>query len=208
MDLADEVLTLHRAILEAMVIENRAGELHIACKATRNDTSLLDAVNDREMEIIVAAPSMVLGAASQIGNVEKAGSLRLVGLLYEQRGSFCVPINRASYLMVATATESFLEVMKTLQDSLPRIMQKRNSVSETEAISSAVQADETVRSFFAITGLSEPSSVHLKSATLDTDKHSWQISGTYRPVHAVRSKGYCIELDARTGAITKFQAQG
>lgn len=207
MGLAGEVLALHPGIREAFVVENRAGELHVADEATRNGNSALDLVSEREREIFVAAPTVVLGAASQVGNVEKAGRIRLVGLLYEQRGSLCVPIKEGSYLMVTTATETFLDVVKSLRDALPGIMRDRDFVSESPAISSAIEADQTVRSFFATSRLGEPSSVRLESATLDTNTHSWQISGTYRPPHAVRTRHYYVELDARNGAVTKFQAR-
>lgn len=205
--MANEVLALHQAIREVTVVENRAGELQVTERATKDSDFSLEAVNEREKEIIAAAPTMVLGAASQVGNLEKAGRLRLVGLLYEERGSLCVPINEESYLMVTTETEGFLEVMKTLQDSLLRLMQKRNVVSEPRGVTSAIEADQAIRSFFAATKLSEPTSVRLENATFDATKQFWQISGTYRPPHAVRTKRYHIELDARTGAITKFQGQ-
>jgi len=205
--LAGEVLDLHPAIREAVVVENRGGELHVADEATRNGNSALDLVNEREREILVAAPTVVLGAASQVGNVEEAGRIRLVGLLYEQRGSLFVPIKDGSYLMVTTGTEAFLEVVKTLQDRLPGLMQDRDVVSESSAIGSAIEADQTVRSFFATSRLGEPSSIRLENATLDTNKHSWQISGTYRAPHAVRTKHYYVELDSRNGAVTKFQVR-
>jgi hypothetical protein len=167
----------------------------------------MNAVSQREREIIAVAPTMVLGAASQLGNVKNAGQLKLIGLLYEQRASLCVPLSEDSYIMATTTSEAFLEVMKTLQDRLPMIMQKRSFVPEPLAISSAVDADQAVRSFFANTRLCEPNSVHLEDATLNAGTRSWQISGTYRSAHAVRTKRYYIELDAKTGAVTRFQSR-
>ena len=207
MGLADEVLALHGAIREVMVVENRAGEMHVADRAGRNDHPLFDAVNERERDTVVVAPTMILGAASQIGNIQKAGELRLVGMLYEERGALFAPINDDSYLMVTATNENFLEVMITLERALPNILQKRYFTSERLAINSAIDADQAVRSFFGNTRLCEPNSVHMEDATLNTTERSWQVSGSYRPAHAVRTKRYYIELDAKTGAVTKFQAR-
>jgi len=205
--LAGEVLALHGAILEVMVVENRAGELRVSDRAGGNGRPFFDAVNERERDTVVVAPTMILGAASQVGNIQKAGELRLVGMLYEERGALCVPITDDSYLMVITANESFLEVMNALQRALPNILQKRYFTSEPLVINSAIDADQAARSFFANTKLCEPSNVHLEDATLNTNALSWQVSGSYRPTHAVRTKRYYIELDAKTGAVTKFQAR-
>ena len=207
MGLADEVLALHGGIRDVMIVENRAGELRVVDQARRSGHPLMDAVNEHERDTIVVAPTMILGAASQVGNVHNAGELRLVGMLYEQRGVLCAPINADSYLMVTTANEKFLEVMNALQRSLPSIIEKRYFPSEQLAINSAIDADQAVRSFFANTKLCEPNNVQLEDAILNTNEHSWQISGSYRPTHAIRTKRYYIELDAKTGAVTKFQAR-
>jgi hypothetical protein len=164
-------------------------------------------VNELERDTIVVGPTMILGAASQVGNVHNAGELMLVGMLYEQRGVLCVPINADSYLMVTTTSESFQEVMNALQHSLRSIMQKRYIASEPLAINSAIEADQAVRTFFANTKLCEPNNVHMEDATLSSNEHSWQVSGSYRPTHAVRTKRYYIELDAKKGTVTKFQAR-
>jgi len=205
--LAGEVLALSNGIRDVMLIENRAGELRLVDQAGRTGDSLLDAASDRDRDTIVVAPTMILGAASQVGNIQKIGQLRLVGMVYEQRGVLCVPINAESYLMVTTANESFPEVMSALQRWLPSVMRKRYFASDSLVIDSAIAADQTVRSFFANTRLCEPSSVHMEDAILNANEHSWQVSGSYRPPHAVRSKRYYIELDAKTGAVTKFQAR-
>jgi hypothetical protein len=205
--LAEDVLALHSGIRDVMIIENRAGELRVADQAGRDSNSLLDAVNERERDTIVVTPTMILGAASQLGNAQRAGELRLVGMLYEQRGALCVPINADSYLVVTAANESFLEVMNALQRSLPSMMQKRYFTSEPLVINSAIAAHQAVRSFFANTKLCEPRNVRMEDATLKPNEHSWQISGSYRPTHAVRTKRYYIELDAKSGAVTKFQAR-
>ena len=207
MGFASEVLALHPAIRDTMLVENRAGELQVTDQAARNGSSPFEAVSEYERETIVLTPSMVLGAASRLGDLEKIGRLRLVGLLYEQRSSVCVPIGENSYLMVTTPNESLQEVMKALQDGLPNIIRNQNLSPESLTVTSAIEADQAVQSFFAKTKLCEPNNVHLEDATLNTSEHSWQISGTYRPVHSVRSRHYNIELDARTGAVTKFQAR-
>jgi hypothetical protein len=205
--LAGDVLALHRAIQEVTVVETRAGELHVVDQAARNGTRSLEAVSEREREIITVAPTLIFGAASQLGNAENAGRPRLIGLLYERRGTLCVPITEDSFLMTTTASETFLDVMKTLQDMLPKIVQKRDNAPESLTIASAIEADQAIRSFFANTRLCEPDGVQLDDATLNAGEHSWKISGTYHAPHALRSKRYYIELDARTGAVTKFQAR-
>jgi len=205
--LASEVLALHPGIRDTMLVENRAGELQVTDQAARNGSLPFDAVSEHERETIVLTPSMILGAASRLGDLEKIGRLRLVGLLYEQRSSVCVPISESSYLMVTTPNESLQDVMKALQDGLPNLIRKQNFGPESLIIISAIEADQAVQSFFTKTKLCEPNNVHLEDAILNTSEHSWQISGTYRPAHAVRSRHYNIELDARTGAVTKFQVQ-
>jgi hypothetical protein len=205
--LAGEVLALHVAIQDVLIVENRAGQLLLADQAGRNDHSFLEAVNERERDAILVAPGLILGAASQTGNVQKAGELRLVGMLYDNLGILCVPVNNDSYLMATTTNESLLDVMKALQKMLPTMLERRTFAPETLAINSAVQADQTVRAFFAKTRLCEPNSVRMEDATLDSRERFWQVSGSYRATHAVRSKRYYIELDARTGAVTKFQAR-
>jgi len=205
--LAEEVLTLHADLRNVVVIENRAGELHVIDQASRNGNQLLDNVSERERDTLVVAPTMILGAASQVGNLQKAGALQCVGMLYERWGTLCIPLTGDSYLMATTASESFLEVMQTLQRALPNIIQRQHLRPETLAISSAIEADQAVRSFFGNTRLCEPSNVHMEDAILNASEHSWQVSGTYRPTHSVRGKRYYIELDAKTGAVTKFQAR-
>lgn len=206
MGLADEVLALHRAIRNVMIIENRTGELRILDEAMRDGQPLLNGLGERERDALVVAPTMILGAASQVGNIRRTGEVRLVGMLYAQQAVLCVPITDDSYLMVTTVNESFLEVMNTLQHALPNIIQKGSTV-ESLTVNSAVEADQAVRAFFTKTRLCEPNSVHLEDATLNPTEHSWQISGSYRPAHAVRTKRYYIELDAKTGAVTKFQVR-
>lgn len=205
--LAEEVLTLHADIRNVVIIENRAGELHVIDQATRTGNQLLDTVGERERDTLVVAPTMILGAASQVGNLQKAGVLKLVGMLYERWGTLCVPLSGDSYLMATTASESFLEVMQTLQHTLPSVIERQHLLPQSLAITSAIEADQAVRSFFGNTRLCEPSNVHMEDAILNAGAQSWQVSGTYRPTHAVRGKRYYIELDARTGAVTKFQAR-
>ena len=205
--LAEEVLALHDAIREVTIVENRAGELHVTDRAGRNDRPLFDAENERERDVVVVAPTMILGAASQIGNIQKAGELRLVGMLYKERGALFAPINEDSYLMVTTSNEALPDVMQTLQRQLPNLTRKTNFSSEKLAINSAIEADQAVRAFFANTRMCDPNHVQMDDAVLNTSEHSWQISGSFRPAHGVRTKRYRIELDARTGAVTKFQTQ-
>jgi len=205
--LADTVLSLHDAIREVIIVENRAGDLRIVDEATRNNHSLLDAANDRDREAFVVAPTMILGAASQVGKIQKAGELRLVGMLYGQLGVLCVGIDDDSYLMVTTSNEALAEVMRTLQGALPNLIRKPNFSSERLVINSATEADQAVRSFFVTTRMCEPNHVQMVDAILNITEHSWQVSGSFRPAHAVRTKRYRIELDAKTGAVTKFQTQ-
>jgi hypothetical protein len=207
MGLAEEVLALHDAIREVMIIENQAGELRVIDQVGKDNHSILDAVSEHEKDTAIVAPTMILGAASRLGNVQKSGELRLVGLLYEQQGALCVPINADSYLLVTTANESFLEVMNALQRFLPSLTRQRFYTSEPLAINSAIDADQAVRTFFANTKLCEANSVHMEDAILNSNARRWQVSGSYRPTHAVRAKRYYIELDAKTGAVTKFQAR-
>ena len=207
MGLADTVLALHDTIREVIIVENRAGELRVVDQAARNGHSLLDAANDRDREAFVVAPTMILGAASQVGKIQKAGELRLVGMLYGELGVLCVGIDDDSYLMVTTSNESLAEAMSTLQRELPNLMRKPNFSSEKLAINSAIEADQAVRSFFVTTRMCEPNHVQMVDATLNVTEHSWQVSGSFRPTHAVRTKRYRIELDAKTGAVTKFQTQ-
>jgi hypothetical protein len=189
-----------------MVIENHAGELHVSDQAGRNAAPLMNALDEREKEAMAVAPTMILGAGSQVGNVQGAGELRLVGMLYDQLGAVCVPVSDDSCLMVTTSNESFLDVVNSLRQALPKIRLKGSVKSEPLAINSAVDADQAVRAFFAETKIGEPNSIHMEDATLNANQYSWQVSGSYRPFHALRSKRYYIELDARTGAVTKFQA--
>jgi len=205
--LAEEVLALHAAILRVLIVENRAGEIRIVGQAGKNGHQFLDAASEREKENLVFGPAMILGAASQVGNANSAGELKLVGMLYEQRAAVCIPIDADTYLMVTTANENFLEVMNTLQHSLPDILRKRYLRPEHLAVNSAIDVDQTMRTFFANARLCEPNNVHMEDATLNTSGQTWQVSGSYRPTHAVRSKRYYIEIDAKTGAVTKFQAR-
>jgi hypothetical protein len=190
-----------------VIIENRAGELHVVDQAARNGNQLLETVTERERDTLIVAPTMIIGAASQVGNLQKAGILQFVGMLYERWGTLCAPLSADSYIMATTTNESFVEVMQTLQHSLPSVLQRQHFRPEPLAIASAIEADQAVRSFFGNTRLCEPSNVHMEDAILNAGTHSWQVSGTYRPTHAVRGKRYYIELDARTGAVIKFQAR-
>lgn len=205
MGLAEEVLALHDAIQDVLIVENQAGEMHVLERAGRQDTPFPEIIDGPGKDSIIA-PAMILGAASQVGKVRGSGQLRLVGMLYAQLGALFVPIEEDSYLMVTTSNENLLDVMKALQDALPKIRLNRYSASEDLVIESALQVDQAVRSFFANTRLSEPNQVHMDHANLNNNGLSWQVAGSYRPAHAIRSKRYRIELDARTGAITKFEA--
>jgi hypothetical protein len=207
MGLAGEVLALHEAVRQVMVIENRAGELHVADQAARNGPDLPNALNEHERDAMLVAPTIILGAASQMGNVQRSGELRIVGMLYERLGMVCVPLSHDSYLMAATSKESFHEFMNSLQQTLPSLLQNQFFKSDLLAINSAIDADQAVRSFFATAKLCEPNSIHMEDAILNASRQSWQVSGSYRPFHAIRSKRYYVELDAKTGAVTKFQVR-
>jgi hypothetical protein len=204
MGLADEVLALHDAIQYVLLVENRAGEMHIVGQAGRNNSSPVEAMTEAEKDSIVA-PAMILGAASQIGKVWRYGELRLVGMLYTQLASLCAPVDDDTYLMLTTTTENLPAVMNTVQQALPSLMRKRATPTQTLAISSAVEVDQAVRSFFANTRLCEPNLVRMDHAILNPNDQRWQVAGSYRPSHAIRSKHYQIELDAKTGAVTRFE---
>ena len=206
MGLAGEVLALHDAIQEVLVIENRAGDVRIIDQAIREGPSLLEAAMGAEKDTILLTPTVVLGVAARLGHIQRVGGLRLVGLLYEQRASVYVPISENSCLMASITKESLREVLQALEGMLPRLVQP-DRTAESLTISSAVEADHAVQSFFSKTNLCEPSNVRLEDVTLSVNGLVWQVSGTYRPPHALRAKHYNIELDAKTGAVTKFQAR-
>jgi len=203
--LADEVLALHNAILRVMIVETRAGELHVVDEVSRRNPALFNSVSQQANDILLVAPTMILGAAAKIGNLQGTGELSLVGMLYEEQGLICAPVNEATYMLVTTPRESLHGVMETFERTLPRVLDKRSPISRSLAINSAAEADQTVRAFFANIGLCDPTSIRMQDATLNPNDHSWQISGVYRPAHALLSKRYIVRLDARTGAVTTFQ---
>lgn len=205
MGLADEVLALHDAIRDVLIVENRAGDMHVIDQAGRIDYAFSEAMDGAGKDVIIA-PTMILGAASQVGRVRKSGQLKLVGMLYAQLGAIFAPLDDNSYVMVTTSNENLPEIMKVIQEELPNVIRRRYPAEEVPAIQSAVDVDEVVRSFFARTRISEPNQVQMDHAALNGNGHSWQVSGSYRPPHAIRSKRYRMELDARNGAVTKFEA--
>jgi hypothetical protein len=200
MGLADEVLALHEAIQHVLLVENRAGEMHIVGQAGRNNSSFMEGMTEAEKDSI-------LGAASQVGKIWRYGELRLVGMLYTQLASLCAPVDEDTYLMVTTTNENLSAVMNSVQQALPNLIRKQIAPTQTLAISSAVEVDQAVRSFFANTRLCEPNLVRMDHAILNPSDQRWQVAGSYRPSHAIRSKHYQIELDARTGAVTKFETR-
>lgn len=206
MGLAEEVLALHDAIDEVLIVEDRAGDVHVVDRAQRNGPSVFEAMKDGGKDSMFG-PTLILGAATQVGNAQKSGQLRLVAMQYAQLGVVCVPIDDNSYLMAKTSNEYLLEVMKAVGEALPHMTRRRPTSPETLALDSALDADRAVRSFFASTNLCEPNHIHIDHAILNTNDQCWQVAGSYRPAHAIRSKRYQIELDARTGAVTKFETR-
>jgi len=203
--LAGEVLALHDAIRDVLVVENRAGDMHVIDQAERIAPSFEESLEGAGKDSIVA-PTLILGAASHVGKVWRSGELSLIGMLYDQLGILCAPVDENTYLMATTSSQSLLEVSKTVHEALPSLIRKRFPAPSPLAVGSASDADQAVRSFFGNTRLSEPNQVHMDQAILNSADHSWQVSGSYRPTHALRSKHYRIELDAKTGAVTKFEA--
>jgi hypothetical protein len=206
MGLADEVLALHDAIQHVLLVENREGEMHVVDQAGRKSASFFEAVDESEKDSILA-PAMILGAASQVGKFWRYGELKLVGMLFEELASIFAPIDDDSYLMVTTSIPSLPNVMNIVQDALPALTRKQSALTQPLAIDSANAVDQAVRSFFANTNLCEPNLVHMDHAVLNPDDRRWQVAGSFRPTHAIRSKRYQIELDAKTGAVTKFEAR-
>jgi hypothetical protein len=204
--LAEDVLALHDAIQHVLVVENRAGDMHVVDQAGRSPSPFSENMNGPAKDSTVA-PAMILGAASQFGTVWRYGQLRLVGMLYAELGALCAPIDDNSYLMVTTPSEETLTVMNSLQDNLPNLLQTRTPAREKLAIISATDVDAAIRSFFANTKLCDPNQVRMERADLNAERTSWQVAGSYRPPHAIRFKRYSIELDARTGAVTKFDGR-
>lgn len=206
MGLAQEVLALHDAIEEVLIVENRAGDVHVADQARRNGRSNRNNLKDAGKDPMFG-PTLILGAATQVGDAQKSGQLKLVGMQYARLGLVCVPISDNSYLMATASNESLAEVMKTVGKALPHITRKRPTTAEALALDSALDADQAVRFFFTSTNRCEPNNLHIDHVALNTGDQCWQVAGSYRPPHAIRSKRYQIELDARTGAVTKFESR-
>lgn len=206
MGLAEELLALHDAIEEVLIAENRAGEIRLVGQAVRNGPSVLETMTEAGKESMFG-PTLVLGAAEQVGNAQGSGQLKLVGMQYARFGVVCVPIDDNSYLMAKASNENLLEVMKVIGKAMPYMTKKRSTTPETLALGSALDAHQAVRSFFVSSNLCEPNQVHIDHAVLITTDHCWQVGGSYRPFHAIRSKHYQIELDAMTGAVTKFESR-
>jgi hypothetical protein len=178
--------------------------MHVVGQAGRKTSSFFEAISDAEQDSVLA-PTMILGAASQVGKIWRYGELMLVGMLYNQLAAVCAPVDEDTYLMVTTSNENLSVIMNIIREALPNLMRRGVTPTQRLVINSAIEVDQAVRSFFVNAKLCEPNLVHMDRAILIPNERRWEVEGSYRPSHTIRAKHYQIELDARTGAVTKFE---
>ena len=195
---AKEVLAVHDAINEVLIIEDKAGESIIADEAHRFEG--LDPVFADKNAML--APMLILGAASRLtSGMEPA---KLVGITYANQGVLFTPIDDNTVLMLTTRIESLSEVTEEVHRALPELLKRRSMGSEKYAVESAVDADKIIRSFLATTKRGDPTRAQIQSVTLDERDHVWRASGSFRSRFSLRSLHYEVAIDARTGSVTEF----
>lgn len=203
MTFAKQVLAVHDAINEVLIIEDKAGESIIADEAHRSGG--LDSVLGDFDKNAMLVPTLILGAASRLTG--ESGPARFVGITYANYGVLFTPIDDKTMLLLTTRPESLSAVTDEVQRALPGLLRRRSMGYEGYAVESAVDVNEVVRSFLATTKLCDPTRAQLKSITKEQNGNLWRASGSYRPWLSLRSLHYEVEIDARSGSVTKFMTR-
>jgi len=202
MKLTDRILALHDGIREVLILEERSGRLVVTEEAAKGQPTVLTRSIDQMTINGIIAPQLILGAAEQF--TKAPGSLRFVGIMYEEVGIIFAQLPEDRLLAVSTDPRSLSEGMQAVNDALPSLT--KNLEMDRPDVRSALDPGEIAKAYVAkATGSSR---VRIDEIVYDAHSHSWDVQGSYRnrPFALSPAKRYRLELDGLAGEIVGFRA--
>ncbi len=202
--LTQEVLALHQGIDEAYILEERAGRLTVIQEAARDQANTLSIIIDETTESTALGPALIMGAATQFRKTQ--GSLRLVGILYMDLGIILAHFGENKLLAISTETSSLGDAMKLLNEQLPSLIRKSETVTKNfGAVRSVVEAGSIARDY--ITSVSKSSRVSINEISYHSGNSRWVVRGTYRSFPIAPSSHFEVEIEDAEGAILSFRSK-
>lgn len=197
--LTEQVLALHEGIREVFILKDRDGLFVVAEEATRDTGGILSSrINEADGRL---TPALILGAAAQMSKIP--GSMRLVGIVYENVGIMLAYFGEDKLLAISAEPSIFFNAMQTVNDALPGLIRELQIGRKTiGAVKSVVDAGEIARTYVARTTRS--SRVFVNEITYRAANHTWEVQGSYRSSRMTPSKAFQLEVDGEEGAIVSF----
>jgi len=197
--LSDEILLLHPSVLKVFLLEERTDRFAIVEEAARVGVGQSVYEINHSLESGSLNPSRVLAGAAD----SNLGDARLVGVLYSGEAILFTRIGRQRVLAICAEPARFHEVLQTVSEALPSLMQELGAGSmPVGRAKSATEATEIARSY--VSALVRSPDVSVDEVTLERTRSIWAIQGSYRPNPLARSRTFQLELDAVSGAVTGF----
>jgi hypothetical protein len=190
MKLTDRILALHDGIREVLILEDRSGHLVVAEEASKGQPMFLTRSIDRMTINGIVAPQLILGAAEQF--TKSPGSLRFVGIMYEEAGIIFASLPEDRLLAISTDARSLSAGMQAVNDALPSLT-KSFEGGKSGSVKSALDAGETAKAYVAKTTGS--STTRVDEITYDPHNQRWEVQGSYRPWPLSLSKRYQVEFE-------------
>lgn len=201
MGLADQILVLHRDIHEVSIIEERVGNYTIVDEASKGGVTLLeDRISPASRQGLLA-PMIILGTATQFGGQQS----KLIGVEYENAGLVLASLTENRLLLLSTKLEGLNDAMHTISAALPRLEQAAQHAPKTiREVSSAVQAENTTRSFLNEKFPHGLSRVQIQEISYRESDNRWEVQGSHRPRIWNVPRKFKVEIDAHDGFVKGF----